>query len=176
MSTAELAIAAPVLAVMLLGGMEISRMVLLSQKVDRVTTATSDLIAQAETLTQAEINNVFNAASSILTPFSLTGNGRIVVTALWLDGATPRVCWQRSFPGTTPGTSQFPAPGNRATLGAGMQLRTNETFLVAETFFNYSPTFWRDVGARSYYRVSYSRPRMSSLLTIDGVGCAAAVP
>lgn len=173
-SVAEFAIAVPVLAVMLLGAMEVSRMVLLSQKIDRVTTATSDLIAQAEVLTASEITNVFNAASSILTPFALPGNGRIVVTAIWLTNGVTRVCWQRSFPGTTPGTSRYPAPGFTATLPAGLILRTNETILAAETFFDYTPTFWREMGARSYYRISYSRPRMSALTSVDGVGCAAA--
>jgi Flp pilus assembly pilin Flp len=172
-SLTEFAVAVPVLVLMLVGGMEVSRMVLLSQKVDRVTTTTSDLIGQAETLTQAEINNIFNAANSILTPFVLAGNGRIVVTSLWLDNGVPRVCWQRSFPGTTPGTSNFPAPGFRATLPSGLQLRTSEAILAAETFFNYSPAFWRELGAQSYHRVSYSRPRMTSLTSIDGVGCAA---
>ena len=50
---AEFAAAMPVLVLMLLGGVEVSRFALLNQKMDRLATAMGDLVAQAETLTAA---------------------------------------------------------------------------------------------------------------------------
>ena len=46
----ELAVAMPLLTTIALGGIEVSRLVLINQKLDRVAASTSDLVAQAETI------------------------------------------------------------------------------------------------------------------------------
>ncbi len=78
---AEFAAAMPVLVLLLLGGVEVSRFALLNQKMDRLATAMGDLVAQAETLTAAELDQLFLAAEHVASPFDVQAKGRIIITS-----------------------------------------------------------------------------------------------
>ena len=78
----EFALVLPVLLLLLLASAELGRYVLLNQKVDRVAITMSDLVARAETISEAELDDIFNAAVHVAEPFDLSGSGRVVISSV----------------------------------------------------------------------------------------------
>src|SRR5690606_39143569 len=92
----ELAFAVPVLTLILLGGCEATRYVLLNQKLERAAAATADLVAQLDGITEAQLDDLFDAATEAVEPFDLAADGRIVVSSIYRMDANPAtVAWQR---------------------------------------------------------------------------------
>jgi Flp pilus assembly protein TadG len=58
---AEFAASIPMMLILVMSGTEISRFIILQQKLDRATTAVADLISQEEDITTAKVNAVFDA-------------------------------------------------------------------------------------------------------------------
>ena len=71
----EFGFAVPILIIMTFGTVELSRYVLLHQKLDRIAMTLADLIAQSEELAETDINNIFDAVSHIGQPFDVVGRG-----------------------------------------------------------------------------------------------------
>ena len=70
----EAAMAVPVLAVLLLGGVEVTRFVLLNQKLERTSATVADLVSRSEKIYAAELPTVFAAAGFSFDPFDLAGD------------------------------------------------------------------------------------------------------
>jgi len=171
---AEFAASLPMMLLLVMSGTEISRYVILHQKLDRATTTVGDLVAQEENITTAKVNAVFDAITPIIHPFVLASQGTVIVSSITLgsDGTTKRVAWQRKSTGGIAATSKVGTQGGTATLPAGMTIRTNETIIVAETFYRFDPIFapsqftnW--VTDEIAYHRAFYRPRFGALTTID---------
>lgn len=169
---AEFAASVPVMMVLVMSGTEVSRYIILQQKLDRATTAVADLVAQEEDITTAKVNAVFDAIPSILAPYAFSDNGAFIVTSVVLDGTTKKIAWQRRSTGTFVATSKVGSPGGTATLPPGMTIRTNETIVISESFYRFEPIFapssftsWLD--AETSYHQAFYRPRFGALTTID---------
>jgi Flp pilus assembly protein TadG len=167
---AEFAAAMPVLVLMLLGGVEVSRFALLNQKMDRLATAMGDLVAQAETLTVAELDQLFLAATHVASPFDVQTSGNIIITSASIPpgqaaGSPAIITWQRAK-GALTASSEIGAVGAAATLPNGLTA-PNQTVITSEVFYEFTPLL---VGAlvppqRLYHR-AFFRPRVGALTTL----------
>ena len=163
----EFGLAAPVLLMMMLASAELGRFVLLHQKVDRVATTVSDLVARAETISESQLDDIFTAAGQVATPFDLAGLGVVIVTSIANpsgDGQGPIIAWQRSGSGSYSGTSQLGAEGDEADLPAGFDVREGETAIISEVYYDFAP-FLSELIVRpqEVYRSSHHRPRLGLL-------------
>lgn len=164
----ELAVAIPVLAGLLLAGVEVTRFVMLNQKLERASSTMADLVSQAESITEADLGNLFTATGFVVEPFNLAADGHIIVSSISkATGSTAKINWQRGF-GAGSGSSSFGTEGGDATLPTGFVLRDGESIIVGEAFFDFSPVFAGDVltdvtlDARSVVR-----PRFGSLNSLN---------
>jgi Flp pilus assembly protein TadG len=168
---AEFALAFPFLVLLLLGGFEIGRYVLLEQKLESVAVQTADLVSQAQSISTSELDDIFLAASSIMAPFSLGDKGVIIVTSVSASGGQPaKVNWQRAGGGTASATSLIGTPGGNATLPAGFVVRNGESLIVAEAFYNFTPLLnfpLVPLSAKQLYGEGLYRPRFGSLSTLN---------
>jgi Flp pilus assembly protein TadG len=169
---AEFAASIPMMLILVMSGTEISRFIILQQKLDRATTAVADLISQEEDVTTAKVNAVFDAIPSILAPYTFVNKGAFIVTSVVLEDGALKVAWQRRSAGTFTATSQIGTAGGPATLPAGLVIRTNETIVISESFYRFEPMFvpskftsWLD--AETAYHQAFYRPRFGALTTID---------
>jgi len=165
----ELAFAMPILVTLLLGGVEIARYVLLHQKLDRVSSSIADLVSQAENISTADLQNIFDAAQFVAKPFNLPADGTVIVSSISnpLGGQVSRVNWQESGGGNIPATSQIGAPGGSVTLPAGFALADGQTIIIAEVFYDYVPWILGDfTGANQIYHRALFRPRYGGLTTL----------
>lgn len=169
----EFAASLPMLLILVMSGFECSRYVILNQKLDRVTTTVADLVAQEKDMTVAEMDALFDAIAPIISPFTFGANGKMIVTSVVLDpnGVTKRVAWQKTYGGLT-APSKIGVAGGVATLPQGMTIRTNETIIVGEVFYDFVPFFisnWFSSTPVSQvvYHVAFYRPRFGALTTIS---------
>ena len=165
---AELAATLPVLVLMTLAGVEVSRYALLNQKLDRVATSTGDLVAQAQSLTNAQLTDIYSAAGYVSEPFALGAKGVIIVSSVSLTGGVARLNWQSRGGGTLGTASQVGVAGGLATLPAGMIVRAGETIIIAEVYFDFEPSFIPAVApARRVYHRAFFRPRLGTLTSLS---------
>ncbi len=163
----ELAFAAPVVLCLILSGVEITRYVLLNQKIERTTATVADLVSQAETLTGAEVDNLFRAGLFVMDPFDILASGDIVVSSIVGENGSARVDWQRNL-GQGDGGSRFGAAGAAAALPPGFAVGDGESIVVTEVFFEYQPMFNGGglvdgvIGQVELYNTALFRPRFTS--------------
>ncbi|MGZ8337055.1 MAG: TadE/TadG family type IV pilus assembly protein [Allosphingosinicella sp.] len=159
----ELGAALPVLLVLLLGGIELTRFVLVNQKVERTSASLADLVAQSAVVTEAGMNNLFQAAKFVMDPFDVSKQGRLVVTSIAASGGPARIRWQRSY-GDAEGSSAFGTEGSVATLPEGLVVRDGENVILCEAFFRYEPMVFQDIiDETTVRRFAVFRPRYGSL-------------
>lgn len=92
-SAIEFAFIFPVMVTMYLGAVDISQVLTADRKITSLASTTADLVAQAETLTAAELDDIYGAASEILSPLP-TADLVIVITSIEIDeDGDPAVDW-----------------------------------------------------------------------------------
>lgn len=166
----ELAFAMPLVAALLLGGVEVGRYVLLHQKLDRVASSTADLVSQAEKVSTADIQNVFDAAEYVAAPFDLSTSGTVIVSSITnpLGSADSIVNWQQTGAGTATAASRLGTAGGPATLPDGFTLADGETIIVAEVFYDYAPWLFSGyTSTREIYEMALYRPRYGGLTMLS---------
>ncbi len=165
----EFALALPVLLMMLLASAELGRFVLLNQKIDRVAITMSDLVARAETISETELDDIFNAAAHVAEPFDLGNGGRVIISSVTNpDGEGATIAWQRAGGGSFIKASDVGTEGEAADLPEEFAVREGETAIISEVFFDFEP-FLSElvVSPRVIYRRAHHRPRLGTLDTIE---------
>jgi Flp pilus assembly protein TadG len=154
---AEFAAALPMLVLILLGGFEAGRYVMIGLKLDRAATSLADVVGQYEGLTQTQIMDLLRSGRDMLAPYELcTGNA--IISGVQLDTATNKavIRWQSWIPsgakavnsgsGGTGITSSVGQATKTAKLPAGLTLTTSQPDLIAaEVFYEYKPFFGGDL-------------------------------
>src|SRR5687767_5514100 len=91
----EFALALPFLMLLFIGGVEMSRYVQAGQKVDKVTHTIVDLVAQAPTISESDLDQIMMAVEHIMQPHDFQSDGVIIVTCVGYNSAgNLRVKWQ----------------------------------------------------------------------------------
>lgn len=164
----EVAMATPILVGLLLTGVEVTRYVLLNQKLERASATMADLVSQAEKVSEADLATLFIATRYTVEPFDLAGDGRVIVSSITKSsGTAPRVLWQRAF-GAGSGSSSYGIEGSSATLPAGFVVRDGENVIVGEAFFDFVPVFGGDLlGNTTLHTSAVLRPRFGSLTSVN---------
>lgn len=165
---AEMAMVTPVVIVIALGGFEITRYALLTQKLDRLSVTVADLVSQSTAMSTTQLNQIFTAAGPIMTPFGIGGDGVVIVSSVSAsNGSGARISWQRSGGGSLVQASALGAASQPAVLPAGFVVRDGENAIIAETYYNYVPMFVADlVPPRQLYHRAMFRPRFGSLASL----------
>ena len=164
----EFAFIAPLLIVLFVGTMELSAAASASRKLSRVSSTLSDLVTQNQTLTTTDLENIMNASSKIMYPF--TDDLKITLTGITIASGAAKVEWSRARNATAP------AKGTNYTVPT--KIRKDGTFLVAaKVEMSYAPAFgWPSING---LRISFSRspiamdeeiflrPRIGSNVTVN---------
>lgn len=161
----EFALILPILLLLLLGGVEVSRYIQAAQKVDKMTHTIVDLIAQAPTISDSELDQIMVAAEHVMTPYPFANNGVIIVSCIgYNEYGQLRVKWQHSGGGTLPRSSAIGNEGDSPDLPEGFTLDTRDNVIVAESYFAFTPIINDTyVEATDLYRTAYYLPRLGEL-------------
>lgn len=131
----EFALILPLMILVLAGTVELGNALLLDRKVTRAAHNAADLVAQARSVTTAELDDIFDAVQQILQPFPATM--QITVTSVYFDPATNalRVVWSQTRNGTAL------AQGSSFTLPQANMLLPGESVIVSQISYAYAPLF-----------------------------------
>lgn len=171
-SALEFALVLPLLVLLSAGTIEVSRLVLLTQKLQSAAFTLADLTARidGDDGSRSEtLGNVFLAIDQVVQPFDFGTGGRAIVTSIASPtaDAAPSVAWQCAGSGGLAATSAIGAPAQAAALPAGLDIRKGETIVAAEVYFEFRPLF--GIGLlpeRRIRRVAYFKPRLGELASL----------
>ena len=164
----EFAACLPAMSLLLLGGVDLARLVIVNQKLDRVAAGMGDLVAQAQSLTTADMNNIYAATAYIAKPFDFTANGVVIVSSISLVGGSLKINWQSRGSGSLTTASKIGVSGGVATLPTGLTVTGSDTLIVAEVYFNFTSYFGLSVVPnKQLYHSSFFRPRLGSLNALN---------
>lgn len=161
----EFGFAMPMLILLMLGGIELGRYVLLHQKLDRTAMTVSDLVARVQAVTVADVDTIFTAANLVMEPFDISEDGRVIISSVIEDSGSPKVIWQRSGGGTLAVTSEIGAQGDNATLSDDGLVDPTQAVVIGETFFQYNPWFIDIIPSTTIRKVAVFRPRLTGMVT-----------
>lgn len=159
----EFAFIAPVLIALFLGSVELCYALVCREKVTTVAASASDLVAQDETISLTQVNDVFAAVNAILYPYPTTGTS-IIITSIKQNAAKTGyiVDW------SVPYNATAHAKGAAMTVPAGL-ITNGGSVILAEVSYTYTPPFTQGVTSGFTMTDSfYSRPRQSLLVNYTG--------
>ena len=172
MAFVEFALTVSVLLLLFLGSVEVSRYVLIMQKVEKIAQTAADVVTQANPnsapLTNTEMAQIMGAVQDMMNPYTFGANGLVIVTDVTQAGANnPIVNWQYCGGGTLVAVSKLGNTiGGPATLPAGYTMIAGEEVVISEVFYNFTPittSRWSVMGASQMYRNSIFMPRLGAL-------------
>lgn len=164
-SAIEFALVLPVMIVMYIGAVEISHALTVDRRVTAVASAVADLAAQTDKVTPAEVQDIFTAASSIMTPYSATPISIVVTSVIADENNDTTVDWSCAHNG-----SPY-ADGAGFTLPDGLT-QPFSSVIVAEVSYNYTPPLGHYMtGGLTLTETFYLRPRRSLTVEMQGGGC-----
>ena len=163
-SAVEFAIILPFMAMLYLGGTAITQAIIVKRKVVLVTHTVGDLVARDNSITNAEVTAIFDAAKAVFAPYSWNSNLlKIKVSSVRVNAAgTARVAWGEAFQDTAR------AADTTVTLPAGLNT-PNTTIIWAEVSYNFTPPIGSAFtgGTLTLTDQLYIRPRLVSCVTRD---------
>ena len=163
----EFGLALPLLMTLFYGAIELTRYILIAQKVEKMAHTMADVTAQYPTVSVASLNQVMVAASDIMRPFSMSTNGRIMVSSLYRapGEATAVVNWRYEGGGTLVETSRLGTVGATPVVPGGFVFEERENVIGAEVFYRFSPLISSQFfGTTTVYRTAFYKPRLGALL------------
>jgi uncharacterized protein (TIGR02588 family) len=160
----EFAFIAPILIALFLGTVSVCDALICRQKVTTLAASAADLVAQDETISTAQMNDVFGALNAIVYPYP-AGTAKIVITSVKADpnhAGQYVVDWSEANSNATPRSK-----GTSVTVPTGL-VTTGASVILAEVSYTYAPPSTKFItGPLTMSDSFYARPRKSSSVTQD---------
>ncbi len=166
-SAVEFALTLPIWVALLIGTSDGAYMMLLAQRVDRISYTVTDIVTQQQVVTRQDLNTIMLAAGQLMQPFDFGEDGIVIVTSLYKPQGQPtKICWQHIGGGSLARASKIGAMGATPQMPGGLTLNDNENIIVSEVYYAYKPMFINTglFQAADIYRVAVYKPRLSSLI------------
>jgi Flp pilus assembly protein TadG len=177
----EFAVCLPFLVALLMGAIEVTRFIIIAQKVEKTAATLSDVISQGKTVSAADLNNMIFASSQVMQPYSMGPGGYVIVSSVKQTGAysvnnPAMVDWQYTSSGVNGSwtqSSRIGTAGQAANLPGGMTLNDKDNIIVTEIFYNYLPMIITNgvIGSSTIYKVAVFKPRLGDLSTLSSLPC-----
>ncbi|HEU5046836.1 MAG TPA: TadE family protein [Rickettsiales bacterium] len=184
----EFAFSVAILMLLLFGGIEVSRYVLIFQKLQITVNNESNLITAIDpqhdpAMTKSEMDSIITAAKIMMAPYALdTTNSTLILTDIYApvtsglgnNPGSPVVKWRYCGPGTL-GTSKLGAVGKAATLKSlpnNFTMSEGDEIVAAELYYKFNPIVKNGITSKvvpfdkTVYNVAISVPRYSSLVSL----------
>lgn len=162
-SAVEFAIILPFMAMLYLGGTAITQAIIVKRKVVLVTHTVGDLVARDNSITNAEVTAIFDAAKAVFAPYTWSSLLKIKVSSVKINAAgTATVGWGEAFQDTAR------SPNSSVTLPAGLNT-PNTTIIWTEVSYNFTPPIGGAFtgGTLTLTDQLYIRPRLVTCITRD---------
>ena len=158
-SAVEFAMLLPLMLTLYLGAVEVSQGVGADRKATLTARTICDLVSQVSSMSDSDMTNALNAASSVMVPFPV-GNLKVTVTSVKIDATgKATVDWSDTLNGTARGK------GSTVTLPAALAVPSS-SLIWSEVQYTYKPVVGYVItGTLALKDEIYMRPRLSDSVT-----------
>ncbi len=158
-SAVEFALIAPAMIAFYFGLAEITQALLAERRAGHAASAIGDLVAQSSTITNTEVTDIFQIATTIMQPYP-TNTLKMRVTSVKANSAgVTTVAWSNGS-GMTPYSA-----GAALSVPEGV-IAADQSVIVSEVSYDYdSPVNFFMANAVTFNRKFYLRPRKSDEVT-----------
>jgi len=152
----EFALLLPLMLTLYFGSVEFGDALTIDRKVTHVTSSLADLVTQARTISDTDMQNILDATASIIVPYN-DDQLRIKVSGVSIDqNGTAKVMWSDARNDTPLATNSI------ITLPAAVN-QPNTFIVTAEVHYAYTPTIgYLLTGTFDMKDQFYLRPRLSN--------------
>lgn len=151
----EFALIVPFLVTLLYGTAELGNVYMLDRKINRTANIGADLVAQGETITDAELTDVLDAMDEILKPYSIATR-KIVLSSIYHDPVDDRV----EVDWSVARNDSALVAGNVYALTPNL-ITTGESVIMVNFEYTYTPKFATFLGSLTITEEAYLRPRLT---------------
>ena len=158
----EFALIAPVMVLLYFGLVELCQAMIAERKANHVASAVGDLVAQVDTLTASDVDDIFSIGNTIMSPFPVS-TLQMRVTSLTANAqGTPLVDWSRGSGGMTK-----LATGSTQTIP--LTMASGDSIVMTEAKYSYTSVVQYILpNALNYNETYYLRPRRSDKVICTG--------
>ncbi|MGE0022799.1 MAG: TadE/TadG family type IV pilus assembly protein [Hyphomicrobium sp.] len=172
LAAVEFAMVTPVLVLMLVGAVEITRAVSIDRRVSVATNMIADLVARETKLTGDDVRAIYDVAERVMSPYDAAP---LTLSIIPVMASANNASQTLVYPGTTNRPSyhggNVPAKCQSYTLANGM-LEANESVIVVEGNYTFTPLFTGYVmGSQDWSKTAVAKPRKSMCVAFDGDTC-----
>lgn len=162
---------APVMMLMLLGTIEVSRAVAMDRRFGLVTSMVADLVAREKKMTAADLNAIYNIVAHIMAPYD---SGTLKIKVIPVKASPTNAATTKVYAATTNRPSYHgatqPAKCSNYTLTSGLVAK-GASVIVVETSYNYTPLITGSIiGASVWTDKAILSPR-NSCVDFDDDNC-----
>ena len=163
----EFALTLPIWTTMILGTADGTYWLLVNEKCDRISYTITDIVTQYQVVTRSNLNDIIQAATQEMLPFTFANNGYVIVSSVYQPtGQNPIIEWQYSGGGSLVESSRIGTTGGAPALPNGLTLNNNDNVIITEVYYNFTPMFVSSglFPSQLVYRVAVYKPRLSLLI------------
>ncbi len=128
----EFAFVLPIMLVVYFGIVEVAQGVMIDRKITDLNRALADLTAQGTSISDAEIGNIFDAAQTIMTPFTSVAPKMAIVSVVIDSGGVAKVCWSAQR------NTIVPKRGDTVALPANLKIAST-SLIMATASYGFTP-------------------------------------
>ena len=155
----EFALIAPVLVLLYCGIAELGQAFLADSRTSHAASAVGDLVAQTDTLTSANVDDIFSIGATIMAPFP-TATLKMRVTSVTANAAgKPLVDWSRGYGG-------YAVLAVGSTVAVPITMVAGDSVIMTQSQYQYTSVIQYVLPhAMTYTAAYYLRPRRSNQVT-----------
>jgi len=158
----ESAIIFPVLVLIFLGMVEMSQAFTVKRRVQNVANSTADLVAQSQTVTTSDLNDIASIGAQLMLPFSSTGLTLTIKSVAEDAQSKVTVQWSCSWSSLSSSANCTATGAAYTGLPSGL-LNPGQSVIIGRVAYPYTPSIGEFLtGGLTFTAFSYYRPRLAA--------------
>jgi hypothetical protein len=161
----------PFLLILFLATADLVLNIMLHNRMERISATISGVVS-LQPISRDQLISYMGTTEDIAEPFDFNSNGQMVVSQIRNFGETDNpanmvISWQQSMNGAV---SRFGLPGGfPQNLPGDLQIVGDQSVIVAEAFYNYTPLFDINIlKPETIYSAGFAVPRMGAMNNLIG--------
>lgn len=169
----EFALALPLLMALFMGAVDVTRYIIIVQKIDKAVSTMSDVVAQSNTISTSQLNTLSLAVRQVMQPYPFNTNGYVIISSVTKNGTSPpTVNWQYTGGGSWTQPSQVGITGSPASwlpfVAPYNTMDDKENVIITEVYYNFVPLLANSViPSIAVKKVAAFKPRLGTLNSLS---------
>jgi Flp pilus assembly protein TadG len=158
----EAAIVFPLLVLIFLGMVEMGQAFTVKRRVQSVASTTADLVAQSQSVTTSDLNDIASIGAQLMLPYSSTGLALTITSVAEDNQSKITVQWSCSWSNLSSSANCSATGAAYTGLPSGL-LSPGQSVIIGQTVYPYKPAIGEFLtGGLTFTASTYYRPRLAA--------------